>query len=270
MLALRSELRRIRPSKMIYLADRPAAASVFRDFAFFKAAGVPKIIAGPWSRDLRVCRIDRLTSEFEYESQRLARMLKQVAPVNLAPADWDLRLSASEIARVDAQIDAITGAVALLAISPGAKIPAKDWGADRWSSLLTSLAHDYRDIALVIVGAPDERELCNQLAYKWAGPVLNLCGTVTPRETAAALRRCQLMVCHDSGPMHLAASQGTRCVALFGNYNRPRRWYPYGPDHRVIHEPRGVREISVPRVANEIRTMLNNLPKRSLIQNAEG
>jgi ADP-heptose:LPS heptosyltransferase len=82
--------------------------------------------------------------------------------------------------------------------------------------------------------------------------VLNLSGTLTPRETAAALRRCRLLVCHDSGPMHLAATQQTRCVALFGNYNRPRKWYPWGSGHRVIYEPRGVREISVQRVADEI------------------
>jgi ADP-heptose:LPS heptosyltransferase len=56
--------------------------------------------------------------------------------------------------------------------------------------------------------------------------------------------------------MHLAACEQTPCVALFGNINRPRQWYPFGHGHRVIHEPRGVREISVRRVADEIRSAL--------------
>jgi ADP-heptose:LPS heptosyltransferase len=107
-------------------------------------------------------------------------------------------------------------------------------------------------MGLVMVGAADERSLCAELAPLWAGPVLNLSGTLTPRETAAALRRCRLLVCHDSGPMHLAATQQTRCVALFGNYNRPRKWYPWGSGHRVVYEPGGIREITVPRVAAEI------------------
>jgi ADP-heptose:LPS heptosyltransferase len=69
--------------------------------------------------------------------------------------------------------------------------------------------------------------------------------------------------------MHLAASQGTVCIALFGNYNRPRRWYPFGARHRVIHEPRGIREISVHRVANEIRSLFERAPSPAALQNLE-
>ncbi len=61
------------------------------------------------------------------------------------------------------------------------------------------------------------------------------------------LAKCGLLVCHDSGPMHLAASQGTHCVALFGNYNLPRQWFPYGEGHCVIHAPLGVQQIGVER-----------------------
>jgi heptosyltransferase III len=123
---------------------------------------------------------------------------------------------------------------------------------------LKSLASNYAGLPLIMVGAADERAPCDELAQHWAGPILNLCGILTPRETAAALRRCKLLVCHDSGPMHLAASQQTRCVALFGNHNRPRQWYPFGDAHIVIYEPRGVREIRVQRVASEIYRALNS------------
>jgi len=250
-LSLMRELKRIRPATLIYLAERPTAGPVYRDLAFFKAAGVPRVVGLPWNERLRVCEIDSRTQELEYEAQRLARMLKKVVPVSLAPADWDLRLSAAELAKVDGLLDSMQSP-ALLAIAPGAKIPAKDWGSDNWASLMKSLASRYPAVGLVMVGARDERALCETIGQRWAGPVVNLCGLLTPRETAAALRRCKLMVCHDSGPMHLAASQQTRCVALFGNYNRPRKWYPFGSGHRVIYEPRGVRQISVPRVVSEV------------------
>ena len=68
-----------------------------------------------------------------------------------------------------------------------------------------------------------------------------------------------MLVCHDSGPMHLAATQGTRCVALFGNFNRPRQWFPYGRDHVVIYEPLGVRHISVERVADAVEAAVRAL-----------
>lgn len=245
-------LKRLRPSALIYLAERPTARPVYRDLAFFTAAGIRKIIGLPWNERLRKCRVDPLTHELEYEAERLARVLERDVPVSLSPANWDLRISASELATADAALDC-AGSRTLIAISPGAKIAAKDWGADNWASLVRSLVSSFADVGLVMIGGRDERALCEAVAQPWKGQVLNLCGSLTPRETAATLRRCKLLVCHDSGPMHLAASQQTPCIALFGNYNRPHKWYPFGSGHRVIYEPRGVREISVQSVVREVK-----------------
>ena len=252
------KIRRIRPATLLYLAERPTAGPVYRDFAFFKAAGVPRIVGLPWNKGLRACRVDPRTQELEYEAERLARLLEDTLPVDLSPANWDLKLCAAELATAERWLDSIGPARPVLAIAPGAKIAAKDWGAGNWAALLKCVAAQFADMGLVLVGAADERALCADLAPLWQGPVLNLSGTLTPRETAAVLRRCRLLICHDSGPMHLAASQQTRCLALFGNTNRPRKWYPFGGGHRVIYEPRGVREITVQRVADELRSELDS------------
>jgi ADP-heptose:LPS heptosyltransferase len=54
------------------------------------------------------------------------------------------------------------------------------------------------------------------------------------RALAAALRGCQLFVGNDGGVMHLAASVGVPCVAVFGLSNH-RAWGPYPPvRHRVV------------------------------------
>jgi len=254
--SLISQLRLLRPTVMIYMAERRSALTVFRDLMFFKAAGVPRIAGSPWTRELRECKILPNTHELEHESERLARTLKGVAPVSLALPNWDLQLSEQELAKADNLLREVAASHALIAIAPGTKIAAKQWGADNWAALLKLLSRTFHQVALVVVGAPDERMLGDEVSEQWAGPVLNLCSVLTPRETAAVLRRCNLLICHDSGPMHLAASQGTKCVALFGNLNRPRQWYPYGSGHRVIYEPRGIREISVHRVANEIHEAL--------------
>jgi heptosyltransferase III len=49
------------------------------------------------------------------------------------------------------------------------------------------------------------------------------------------LGSARLFVGHDSGPMHLAAAVGTRCVAVFSARNLPRVWFPFGTNHRVIY-----------------------------------
>jgi ADP-heptose:LPS heptosyltransferase len=35
--------------------------------------------------------------------------------------------------------------------------------------------------------------------------------------------------------MHLAAAVQTPCVAIFSARNKPRVWFPYGKQHRVLY-----------------------------------
>ncbi len=64
---------------------------------------------------------------------------------------------------------------------------------------------------------------------------MNVCGELTPRESAAVFARARVYLGHDSGPMHLAAAVGTTCVAVFSARGKPRRWFPYGRGHRVVY-----------------------------------
>jgi ADP-heptose:LPS heptosyltransferase len=51
------------------------------------------------------------------------------------------------------------------------------------------------------------------------------------------LERCALYVGNDTGTMHLAASVGTPCVAIFSARDNPGKWEPTGPGHIVLrHE----------------------------------
>ena len=126
-------------------------------------------------------------------------------------------------------------------MSVGTKVQSKDWGRDNWCMLLEQLGRLYPDYALALMGAPEESEASEYAADGWrvgagAGAVvINLCGRLTPRESAACFARARLFLGHDSGPMHLAAAVGTPCVVLFAARNIPRVWFPQGPRHRVIY-----------------------------------
>jgi heptosyltransferase III len=254
--ALARQLRQLEPTGLIYLAPRTMSVQVYRDLLFFRAAGISRFIGVPVGIRARECHLNPATGELEPEAERLGRILSPEIPVDLSPASWDLRLTVQEQTTATNRLAGLLGWRPIVALSPGAKIPAKDWGEERWASLVKLLQVRLPAVSLVFVGAPDERLLSERLAGMWSGTKLNLCGELTPRESAAVLRHCQVLVCHDSGPMHLAASQGTHCVALFGNFNRPRQWYPYGPSHTVIHEPNGVRHISVERVAESVEAVV--------------
>ena len=257
--ALARQLRQLAPEFLIYLAPRTTGIQVYRDLLFFRAAGIRRVIGAPLGIGARECHVDPATHELEPEAERLARILSPEIPVNLSPASWDLRLTPAEHATAAEKLTGLLGWRPLVALSPGAKVTAKDWGEARWAELIGLLQLRIPAVTLVFVGAPDERPLTERLAQRWNGPKLNLCGQLTPRESAAVLSRCNMLVCHDSGPMHLAAAQGVRCIALFGNFNRPRQWFPYGRDHVVIYEPMGVQHISVERVADSVEAAVRLL-----------
>ena len=126
-----------------------------------------------------------------------------------------------------------------IAVSVGTKVQAKDWGRENWRALLGRVAAEFPGRALLLVGAAEESEASEFAAEGWrtngGGPVVNLCGALTPRESAAAIARARLFVGHDSGPMHLAAAVGTPVVAIFAARNIPRQWFPFGKQHRVVY-----------------------------------
>lgn len=257
--ALSRQLRQLNAEALVYLSPRTTGLQVYRDLLFFRAAGIRNIIGAPVTPGARECLIDPLSGELEHEAERLARNLGPKIAVDLREPSWDLCLSPAERATAAERMSRLLGWRPIVALAPGARIPAKDWGEDRWHALLGLLQVRIPAISLVFVGAPDERGLAERLGQQWTGVKLNLCGELSPRESAAVLGKCNLLLCHDSGPMHLGASQGTRCLALFGNFNRPRQWFPYGKNHIVIYEAEGVRNISVERVADAVEAAVHSL-----------
>jgi len=257
--ALSRQLRQLDAEALVYLAPRTTGLQVYRDLLFFRTAGIRSVIGAPMGIGARECLIDPLSGELEHEAERLARILSPRIAVDLHQPGWDLCLSTTERTTATERLSGLLGWRPIVAVAAGARVPAKDWGEERWDTLIGLLQTRIPAISLVFVGAPDERPLADRLARRWSGAKLNLCGELTPRESAAVLEQCNLLLCHDSGPMHLAASQGTRCVALFGNFNRPRQWFPYGPHHIVIYEADGVRNISVERVADAVEAAVRSL-----------
>jgi heptosyltransferase-3 len=240
---LRAQILETKANTLIYIADRNIFRAL-RDFYFFRSCGIQHVIGAPVRRDLCRPRVDPETGETEHEAMRLARCLARLGPIDLNDREfWNLGLQPSETATADKSL-APLGGKTFVAINIGGKVQSKDWGNDNWMALLRLMSVQYSSLSLVFIGSSDEFDRSAELAAGWPGQKLNLCGCLTPRESAAAMKQAVLFVGHDSGPMHLAAAAGIPCVALFGNFNRPKWWHPMGQGHRIIHNMRGVREIA--------------------------
>jgi heptosyltransferase III len=239
LLSLWWQLMRWRPQVLIYLGPVRGIEAARRDAKFFRLCGIPRMVGVPDTEDMQQNRWLESEQALEPEGARLARNLAELGDAHLDdPASWELHLTAAEHARAAAALVPVTGHP-VIAVSVGTKVQSKDWGRENWRALLTRLAARYPEYALVLSGAPEESEASEFAADGWRGvcsaPVVNLCGVLTPRESAAAFAKARVFVGHDSGPMHLAAAVQTPCVAIFAARNKPRVWFPYGRQHRVLY-----------------------------------
>ena len=239
---MRTRIRETRACVLVYVADRDALATL-RDVLFFRLCGIRHVIGAPLARDLRRARIDPETGHEEHEAERLVRCLSSLGAVDLEDrAVWDLRLRVDERRAAEVALAPLAGR-GFIAVSVGGKAARKDWGDANWRELLSLLAAEWPDLGLVFFGASEEFDRSAGLATAWTGKALNFCGCLTPRESAAAIEHAMLYIGHDNGPMHLAAAAGVPCVAMFGDFNVPKRWHPLGMGHRIIHDMRGIRAI---------------------------
>lgn len=236
---------RWRPQVLVDLSPASGIADARRNSIFFRFCGVRRQIGVPLTEDMQKPRLlewsrgENENERYEYECSRLVRNISSLGTIDLdSPTNWDLNLTSAEHSRA-ALVLTPAGERPIIAVSFGTKNQSNDWGQARWRELLGRLTVLYPTHALAICGAQVEASDAEHTISEWreksAAPVMNLCGMLTPRESAAVFRRAVIALGHDSGPMHLAAAVQTPCVAVFSARNPAGIWFPYGKAHQVIY-----------------------------------
>lgn len=246
--ALWFKLRRSGADTLVYLTAARGLDVVRRDIRFMRACGIRRVIGAPVTPDLQVNKIDPVTGEEEQECARLVRNLAELGPIDLDDrANWDLRLTPSETAAAQRHL-AILQRRPFIAINMGGKAVQNDWGQANWQQLVEAINQAFPGMPLVFVGADGDAERATRATHAHPELGLNLCGKLKPRETAAVLAKARLFIGHDSGPLHLAAACNVPCVGIYSNLFKPRKWHPYGAQHRIIHPSGPISTVSVDSV----------------------
>ena len=120
----------------------------------------------------------------------------------------------------------------LIALAPGSVWFTKRWPQAYYSKLINLLAA--QDFALVLIGAPDEKDLCTRVIEKSGREALNLAGELSILESAAVIKQCDLLICNDSGAMHIGNAMQTDVFAFFGPTVLTIGYYPYRSDDTVF------------------------------------
>ncbi len=136
----------------------------------------------------------------------------------------------------------LTATDIVVGINPGSTYGgAKRWLPERFAEVTERLSRSTpesrdRQVSVVIFGAKGEERLGQDIAAQLSARSLVLSGATTIRELMAAVKRCDVLLTNDTGPMHIASAFQVPVVAIFG----PTDWRttsPFGKAHTIVRQP---------------------------------
>lgn len=166
---------------------------------------------------------------------QMDRALAVVAPLGCPDVPREYRYGMTEIENAaGAATRASLPRGPVVAMHLGTKDDMRRYPARQWAAVADRVA-EATGAHIAILDAPDARAANAELTSTMRAAHTSLPPTGL-RAAAATLRHLDLLLCHDSAPLHLAAAVGTRTVAV-GGRDDARRWKPPGDRHVALEAP---------------------------------
>ncbi len=157
----------------------------------------------------------------------------------------------------------------LVLLHPTARYTFKAWPIERFAALADWLSEQGMNVG--IIGSPKEIQIGQQIGNLTKHKPISLMGSTKLSQLIGLMKRSDLIIGNDGGPMHIAAAVGCPVLGLFGPSD-PSVWGPRGLSVQVIYKgldceecfypgcSRGedscMRQISVKEVCQAAKTML--------------
>ena len=141
-----------------------------------------------------------------------------------------------------------------LAVHPGAGKTENIWPPERHAQVVNEL-NKRRPVSLIVVEGPSDTASVTEFlsVCDVEATVVSGRGIV---DVAALLRRADLVICNDTGVMHVSAAAGATTLAVFGPTN-PTRWAPRAPTLHIVRAPNGrLLDLTPDQVANKAAQIL--------------
>lgn len=185
---------------------------------------------------------DRIPYAARHEVERNLELLRPFGalPGDLHPAVyWD----EADAARVERMMPA-SPQRRKIALAPGSVWATKRWPAERFAELAGRLiAQSQAEIFLI--GGREDAALCQGIQTRLNAHCHNLAGSLTLRQSAALLQRCEALISNDSAPAHLGVAAGCRVLMIYGPTVPRFGFAPHGEGHAVIEKPLPCRPCSM-------------------------
>src|SRR5262249_22181391 len=120
-------------------------------------------------------------------------------------------------------------------LHPGSRSAWRQWPAENFAAVCDRIQDDL-GAQVFVVGGPTDQPAIAEIAARPRMPLVTLRAPLPIPQFAALASQFDVLLCHDSGPMHVAAAVGTRVVALLGSQN-PAVFAPPGTGHVILQPP---------------------------------
>lgn len=107
------------------------------------------------------------------------------------------------------------------------------WPKERFASLCDVLIEEF-SVQIAFIGTREECPYTESVRALMRHGSLDWCGKTSLPALVELMRRADLVVSNDSGPLHLAVAAGAPTISFFGP-ETPTLYGPRGPRHRVFY-----------------------------------
>jgi len=132
------------------------------------------------------------------------------------------------------------GGLPVLAVCFGANHFTKRYPEERFASVIEQAA-SAMDLRVLLLGgeedAPGAGRIIDALPENVRGKVLSMAGRTSLLQSAALLERSDLVLCNDTGLMHMASAFGKRLLVLFGSSVNEFGFLPWGTQFELLETP---------------------------------
>jgi ADP-heptose:LPS heptosyltransferase len=226
-----TQLRKKNLDLMIYLSQDSAPISRFmRDMIFFRVAGCKSACGFQWTKH----RFFKLSQQyFRKFNREVVRLMAIIAPLGIScKIAWDIPSSSLNFNWPSSEI---LNSRPIIAIHPMTKFPVNRWPIERFIEVVRILQEKYNSF-VVIVGGKESRKEAQEIEANIRHNALNLAGKTSFLQLAEVLKRCDLLISSDSGPVHVASAVGTPVVGIYSARDYSECWYPWGNHNRILRK----------------------------------
>ena len=117
-------------------------------------------------------------------------------------------------------------------IAPGAMNVQRQWGWKKFRNLTHRLLN--KGFEIVLIGSSLDRAESKEIAKGISGSIIDKTGETNLNELWKLIQGADLLICNDTGVLHMAYAVGTPSVSLFGA-GIEAKWAPKGKQFRSIN-----------------------------------